>query len=573
MPRLNRPGDLWCAGIAGVGLFVGDFDAADRPRLLGELHPAGMRAWLNDVEAVTQYGDSEIRSLNARTGEVRTLARHGAGEVFAGGGAWASFYWRHGDPRTDGVRTSTGLILPDAYVGAGTGPLRNDCVGPDGSIAIRERYHSTGPWYVYPLRGVRWLLTMHDAANIQLLGGARVIFRVGWTWVAIGSGVPAPQPLAVPAWHLKLLDVNGVWWLVYQDEIDGGRVVAHPNGDPRGYILGRARDAFGLDAVQLPDGRVRAIWATSEGELPGSLVTATFRTTDTRVNLTAPTPRPQPAPVPEPAPEPKPEDPVFDDATQIAIIARIAREVDQQHPRLRNTDLERYQAIVAWRCFQADRRIGRKSNHGTTIAVSRAALGIRYSLESDTSQRVLMTAVDYVRDETGVPDQELMIPGDRNGIRPHPEIHRDTRQYWIAPAPVPSGDEDDPGDSDQKPGPGPVADPALLPIVQELAAAALQFDIAAVRLDESIAALRAVKPAPTPAPHECPTPRWPDDHECPVVDLAFPMSEPDVQALVKVWTREFGRSMSPDLLTFLLYRLIAEGAAHDELLAEVHRRK
>lgn len=276
MPRLNRDGSLWCSGIAGVGFFGGDF-VADRPRTLTEIHPAGMRAFLNDEEAVTQCADTQVLAVKCRTGDRRVVSIGGAGEVFAGGGVWAAFL------AGGGVRTSTGLVLPSAYVGAGTGPMRSDCVGPDGQIAIKDTYHSYGPWHVYRRDRSRWLLSEKDAVNIQLLGGDRAIFREGWKWVGFGVGVPTPRPLTEPAWNLRYLETPEGWWIFYQE--NNGRIFAHPNGVPVGHILGSATDAFGIDAVMLADGRIRVIWATSEGEVPSSIVTAHFRLTDARVPL------------------------------------------------------------------------------------------------------------------------------------------------------------------------------------------------------------------------------------------------------------------------------------------------
>lgn len=278
MPRLNRTGELWCAGIAGAGFNGGDF-VNDQLRVLVSVSSAGMRAFLNEEDAITQVDDGAT-IINCRTG-IRSPLGHIAGEVFAGSNVWATFLAFPPLRPDQGVRTSTGLVLPEAYVGAGTGPLRNDCVGPDGTMAIKERYHSFGPWHLYRPDGSQILLTSGDAANIQLFEGGGAIYRIGWEW--FGVGVPKPQPLTPIAWHLKMFMAGGEWWLHYQT--GDGRVVAHPNGSSSGYLLGMAPDAFGADVAVLADGRLRSVWATNEGETVPSLVVRYARLTDPRVSL------------------------------------------------------------------------------------------------------------------------------------------------------------------------------------------------------------------------------------------------------------------------------------------------
>jgi hypothetical protein len=576
MPRLNRAGDLWCAGIAGAGFYGGDFDG-DQPRLIAELHPAGMRAFLNDEEAVTQVGDREVRAVNCRTSVERTVAAHGAGEVFAGGGVWASFL------AGSGVRTSTGLQLPDAYVGAGTGPLRNDCVGPDGSIAIKAQYHSAGPWHVYSPAGTRWLLSPHEAANIQLLGDLRAIYRVGWDWDATG-GAPVPRPLFARAWHLKLLELPDGPWLVYQAEDgDHGRILAHPNGDTRGYLLGHARDAFGLDAVQLADGRMRVIWATSEGEHPSSLVTATFRTTDARVSLTTPAPRPNPAPEPKPTPEPTPEPRMYRDIKSYPLVAeaiwnRCTDAQRKQHAfvaeaiarELRDTQMPAYWRDLTGNVF-SEPGPGRVAETGWCVNQKRGNQG-------DSEDAISVphphgaggwAIVDVVAGMNTVPGDPAYPPRPAWQDVTQVTIDHGTVGGGRAPNDVLGGGGSRPG-----PGPGPVEDPALLPIVQELSAAALQLDIAAVRFDESIAALRALKRAPAPAPHECPTPRWPDDHECPASDP--PVTWPphaEIEAMAESWLARLSSrgtlSLHEAQLVHLLYIYFAEHADGDRIARQI----
>ena len=56
-------------------------------------------------------------------------------------------------------------------------------------------------------------------------------------------------------------------------------------------------------------------------------------------------------------------------------IEAIANDVDTERPGLRARDLEAWMRIVAWRCFQLDRRVGRKSaGHGRPV--SKDTLGV-----------------------------------------------------------------------------------------------------------------------------------------------------------------------------------------------------
>lgn len=344
MPRLNRTGEFWCSGIAGAGFYVGDFDTRGNARVLHHQDNAGMRGWFTDDLAITQFGDSQVLGINARTGARVAVDGQGASEVQANGGVWAAF-------TLDGVRTSTGLKFPSAYIGASTGPARNDCIGPDGQIAIKEKYHSFGPWHVYRSDGSRWLLASGDAANIQLLGGDRAIYRQGWQWFATGD-IPVPKPVTAIAWGLKLLETPEGWWLVYQAE--DGRVVAHPNGNALGYILGSVTDAFGLDALRLADGRFSVIWATTEGENPRDIVTTYFSLSNPRVSVSpeitvAPTRPPVTKPpntVPAPNEEPK-------SIMSIPNLVHIVRQVDAAHPHLLRENSPESCTEFLWRAAEA----------------------------------------------------------------------------------------------------------------------------------------------------------------------------------------------------------------------------
>lgn len=537
MPRLNRHAQA----VMGVGSGPASIDG----QVIAPV--GGCASWLDDNHVIYSTGHA-IEVLDVRNGRVTQAAAEGANELAAGGGRWLAF---------SGVSGLFGaLTLPPGGVSLTITDGRG-AIGRDGTLAYIPVRRDGLPTILRAPDGSETAITDPAGAyGLQVLGPGQAI------WMGGRSIGIVPPRLRRPEGRVVLAVVGGARWAVYWSA--GVGLVAHPSADDsQVVVLERRPIAFYHDAVGLADA-LHVAWSTGQGEHPHELVKMAVSEADLVAWPADGHPAPQPTPVPNPTPEPRPEDPVsFDDSAQIALISRIAREVDAEKPGLRSRDLEAYQRLVAWRCYQRDKRIGRKSNHGTSVAISRAALGIRYDLDADTSGRVRMTAVDYVRDETSLPNGPWKY-GTQNGIRPQPEIHRNELQYWIAPAPAEGGDQDDPGDSQPKPGPGPVMDPRLLPIAQELT-------VVAVRLDESIAALRAIPPAPTPEPHVCPTPRWPDDHECPTAGTT--LAEPDAQAARRGWERIWRGPLPGDLLTFLLFRLLVEGASSEDLDAEVGRRR
>lgn len=255
MPRLNSRGD-WCTGIAGAGAYIGTVDAAGRlvPWHSWPAGTAGGHAWVDDETVITQRYDGvggveqpRVVAWSTRTRQESLIRNHGASAAAGGGGVWAVFF-------RNGVTTSTGLALPEA----GLGP-----VGPDGAVAIKTRYHSYGPWMVHERDGSAWQLTAGDAHTIQLLGQGR------GCWIEDGQpravGVPVPQPITRPFWWLRMVETPEGWWCLYQAE--DGRLLLHPATDTVGYEVAPVGSlTYAPDVVRLPTGKLRVIWAVSQGE-------------------------------------------------------------------------------------------------------------------------------------------------------------------------------------------------------------------------------------------------------------------------------------------------------------------
>jgi hypothetical protein len=450
VPRLNRLGTLWCAGIAGAGFSCGDF-VNDRANAKLSVPRAGGRAFLNDEEAVTSFHDEyEIRAYNAQTGEHRYLFTQPVTEVDAGGGIWGVFVAFGRPGGESGVRVSTGLRLPTSYLGAATGPMRNDCIGPDGSVAVRDHYHSLGPWHVYPVNGDPWLLALGDITNVQLLGGQRAIWREGWVW---GShNIETPKPLTRIAWGLKILETPEGTFIVYQAE--DGRVVAHLNGESRGYVLGSAVDAFGIDAIYMADGRFRVVWATTEGEAPDSIVTEHFRPSDPRAELRF-------GGVVDPPPPPPPPPPQGDKMRVPERIYEIYEQVFNKYPDLffskedegRREGHRRALATIKSKRPPGHERLVWKTAHSNGASPSKDAMGYVPAEVPLSEIRHLAKIRMLVWD---------MVIGAPRGLKPNHENDYDlTDQYVVLEGIDPHDylDEDGPVDPVDPVDPPPTGEP------------------------------------------------------------------------------------------------------------------
>ena len=165
----------------------------------------------------------------------------------------------------------------------------------------------------------------------------------------------------------------------------------------------------------------------------------------------------------------------------IDLIVRKAHEIDQREPGRRSRDLAGYTGQVASECYAVDTRVGlKRADPGRPV--SKSALGVRYDVSKEGM--TLLTAVDFVRDETDADEREWGEPGNRNHIRSQPFLDEGVTQFWIKPEPLASVPKPEPK---PEPTPEPVP-PAVCNCAAELAA--LNAEIA-----ELAAALSVVRQA------------------------------------------------------------------------------
>ena len=299
----------------------------------------------------------------------------------------------------------------------------------------------------------------------------------------------------VYSWQSHSDPVRAIWEYTTRGDLTVGQSGKGPHGEDavialyqgKRYVLGegqcrfikcrRSGDRLSLAWVQEDAGACVLLWLT----LADLVTFPTQRFADV------------PAP-PTPEPPKKPEEPVLNIQSAIELIGVTAREVDRQYPGLRSSDLERYTARVASACFGIDPRIGRKrADPGRPI--SKSALGVRHDVSREGM--TLLTAVDFVRDESDADESEWGEPGNRNHIRSQPFIDEGVTQFWIKPEPLASEPKPEPT---PEPTPEPVP-PAVCTCAAELAAlrvgvAEAEKDIAFLmhltgRLSDQIAALEA----------------------------------------------------------------------------------
>lgn len=243
-----------------------------------------------------RFGASEsckVERYNVRTGVKDTLFPHGANFIEANGGI-AAVWFGTNDPNTVGITLSDGRRFPAAGLGT---------VGPDGAVAIKDDYQSAGPWTVHEQHGSSWRLFDQDAFGINLLGNGRAVFAgtgVGW----VGKNMPAPTVLPGAAWWLRVIEIAGAWWSLYQRE--DGSLVLHPFGATVGYRLAPPKSlTYRPDIVVLNGTTVRVVWASREDEGPDVQHVLDVNTADPRIELLAA------APPPPPPPPPPPEKPMY----------------------------------------------------------------------------------------------------------------------------------------------------------------------------------------------------------------------------------------------------------------------
>jgi hypothetical protein len=290
--KLNSRGER-CGGVGGTTVTYEGRPIAS---------PAGGANWMDDDHIVYQVCDAagcRVERYNVRTGakdvpEAFTVPSpdgkripFGANFIEAGGGL-AAVWFGTSDPNSAGITLSDGRRFPIAGLGT---------VSPDGAVAIKDDYQSSGPWHVHERDGSSWLLSAGDAFAINLLGSRRALFAgpAGWT----GINIPTPKVLPGPAWWMRAIEIAGEWWVLYQHE--DGSLVLHPFTSTLGYRLAPAGSlTYRPDIVVLHDKLVRVVWASREDEGTDVQHVVDHDITTIRVELATPVVVPPPPPPPPP---------------------------------------------------------------------------------------------------------------------------------------------------------------------------------------------------------------------------------------------------------------------------------
>jgi hypothetical protein len=354
MPRLNSRGQSGC----GIGGGIVSIDGTEIAR------PAGGASWLDDDRLIYQIcrdGHCILQIFDQRSGTYSTAADRGANHIAAAGGEWSA--WLGGF----GLYTSTGLHLVNAGHGL------HGSVGPDGAVAVKDTYHSFGPWTVHERDGSQWRLTEGDACDIQLLGDGRALWREAGA--VRTRNLPPAETLPGPIHWLRGVLLRGELWVLYQSEALGGRLVLHPAAATAGYVLTAPfTPTYRPDAAELPDGRVRVVWAHTEAEAPGDLRVADVSPDQLRTDLSsllagggdhADDDRP-------PDDTPVDDNPVDDEPegepVSIPDLFHVVKAVNDAHPHLLQKNdhdsVKEFYWRAAWALHQADPRFGMLSKSG-----------------------------------------------------------------------------------------------------------------------------------------------------------------------------------------------------------------
>lgn len=277
MPQFNGLGE-WCSGIAGAGVHWegGTIWAAG---------VAGGAQWLNDDEVIGQrYDDgfpARVEAYNVRTTDTRLISGEGTVGLYGSRhGHWVSLV-----PAV-GTRDWLGRFYPLGGPGE---------MGPDGSYMFRPNRNGSG-WAILDPDGAQVMVTGGASADLVSYGNRRATWRDSNSQPG-AYGLPAPTPITIPYYFLVYVFVGSEIWQLYQT-VDG-RVVFHPRGDPRGYVL-YTGNAWRYDGFVLTPTTVRLVWSIVDGDHFVNIRTTVVDLTTARTVLsTASFPSP-PGPVPPP---------------------------------------------------------------------------------------------------------------------------------------------------------------------------------------------------------------------------------------------------------------------------------
>lgn len=280
MPPLNSKGE-WCSGYAGSGLYWGTVNPDDSivGHVIYEPGNAGGSDWINDDEIITQrFGEGFARAIahNVRNGNERTLYDGPTFDVTASkNNNWAI---RTVINNKSVVKISSNQTLD----GAGLGPM-----GPDGSLAYKVDYFSSGPWKVINLNGNEFKYTDDDCFQLTNYGSRKLLW-IDKNYVVNSLNLPTVKLLYRTINGLQLIDYNGEWWVLYQTTEKG--CILHPLGSDEGHII-TTGNFFRPYSLVMGD-KIRILWATEQGEGIDQIRAWTKNPLENRVRLTGQQPQP-----------------------------------------------------------------------------------------------------------------------------------------------------------------------------------------------------------------------------------------------------------------------------------------
>ncbi len=240
--------------------------------------------WYDDARTIFQKEINGVWKIVLSDGAV--IANSGANHLFAKNRVWIAQLIGFG------VYGSRSIFLPEA----GLSDAHSDLVSPDGAIAIKDLYHSFGPWHVHEINGTIWLLTDGAADSIQLLGNKKAIWLIsGRLFKTDNLELDIPSRLM---WWPRVALVNSKYKLLYQDQKTKQLVLDNRILEPPSDTY------FRPDFMQLPNGMIKVVWSPNEGEDPiinRILSISELNSLPVITDIPIPIP-PTPTPTPEPEP-------------------------------------------------------------------------------------------------------------------------------------------------------------------------------------------------------------------------------------------------------------------------------
>lgn len=256
MPRLSRTGRV-VAGVAGI---PGSIDGTLISSLINQPALGGWQ-WLTDAVAIGQVCDVSCSLWTSAGQQIDGL---GLNAIAAGGGRWAAHLFNGGMPQ---VRSNFGLSESNQFVLGGA---------PNGDIAVLRDY-SQGFGF-----------------NVHRSSGEVQSFDIPWTGypISIRNGLFAFPQTGV-GWRIWDLDarrevnyqerpdtnlltvaraLDGRIVLFERDSQGGLRVRLSTVWDGVQILPGPTESSNGPDVIVLGS-TVRMVWATTEGEAVGDIVT------------------------------------------------------------------------------------------------------------------------------------------------------------------------------------------------------------------------------------------------------------------------------------------------------------